>query len=307
MANKIDLITKYIPLLDEVYKVSAKTAILDAAPTMVQQTNEANVVKVAKVNLDGLGDYSKNDGYPTGAITLDWETWTFKNDRGRRFNLDRMDSVESAGMAFMGVSGQFLRTQVVPEKDAYTIAAIASHEGVTTQSEDLDATKTKQALEKALAQLGENEVDEANMVIFCTPTVKGYLEAQLTRTLPSGETSYGQKINYFNDIPLVTIPQTRFYTAIDLLDGKTSGEEKGGYQKHVKGTDPDKAGENLNFIVMDRNAAMTIQKNAVIQVITPEMNQLHDGWTFSYRFYYDTFVYDNRANGILISKANEQV
>ena len=30
MANDIKLVTKYLPLLDEVYKQSAKTAILDA-------------------------------------------------------------------------------------------------------------------------------------------------------------------------------------------------------------------------------------------------------------------------------------
>lgn len=304
MANDIELITKYIPLLDEVYKVSAKTAILDAAPNMVRATEEANVVKVAKTNLQGLGDYSKQTGYPVGSITLDWETWTFKNDRGRRFNLDRMDNVESAGMAFLGVSSQFLRTRVIPEKDAYTIAAIASAIGVSTQTETLSNTTTKQSIEDSIAALGEAEVDEANMVIFCTPTVKGYLESQLTRTLPSGETSYGQKIDYFNDIPLIAIPQTRFYTAIDLLDGTSSGEEEGGYKKHVAASEGnDVAGANLNYIIMDRNAAMTIQKNAVIQVFAPEQNQLHDGWTFNYRFYYDTFVYDNKVAGIRVSKA----
>lgn len=304
MANTIELITKYIPRLDDVYKVAARTSILDADPTMVQQTEEANVVKVAKCDMDGLGDYSKDTGYPVGSITLDWETWTFKNDRGRRFNLDRMDNVETATMAFLGSAGRFLRNKVIPEKDAYTIAAIASHSGVTTKAETLDNTSTKQSIETTLAQLGEAEVDEANVVIFCTPTVKGYLESQLTRTLPSGVTSYGQKIDYFNDIPLITIPQTRFYTAIDLLDGKTSGEEKGGYKKHEKTeTEGDVAGENLNYIIMDKEAAMTIQKNAVLQVIEPGVNQLHDGWTFNYRFYYDAFVYENKTPGIICSKA----
>ena len=304
MANDIKLVTKYLPLLDEVYKVNAKTAILDADPSMVRETEDANVVKINKVDMDGLGNYSKTDGYPVGSINSDWETWTFSNDRGRRFNLDKMDNLENLGMAFLGMTGQFLRTKVIPEKDAYTIAAIASANGVTSKTENLVSNPVKASFEASIAALGEAEVDEGNMVIFCTPTVKGKLESELTRSLASGETEYGQKLNYFNDIPLITIPQTRFYNAIDLLDGKSSGEVAGGYRKHVASGNDDTAGVNLNYIIMDRAAAVTISKNAVTQIFAPEVNQLHDGWTFNYRFYYDTFTFENKLPGVIVSKAN---
>ena len=305
MANDIKLVTKYLPLLDEVYKVNAKTAILDADPSMVRETEDANVVKINKVDMDGLGNYSKTDGYPVGSINSDWETWTFSNDRGRRFNLDKMDNLENLGMAFLGMTGQFLRTKVIPEKDAYTIAAIASADGVTSKTENLVSNPVKASFEASIAALGEAEVDEGNMVIFCTPTVKGKLESELTRSLASGETEYGQKLNYFNDIPLITIPQTRFYNAIDLLDGKSSGEVAGGYRKHVStGASGDAAGVNLNCIIMDKAAAVTISKNAVTQIFAPEVNQLHDGWTFNYRFYYDTFTFENKLPGVIVSKAS---
>ena len=251
MANDIKLVTKYLPLLDEVYKVNAKSAILDADPSMVRATEDANVVKINKVDMDGLGNYSKTDGYPVGSINSDWETWTFSNDRGRRFNLDKMDNLENLGQAFLGMTGQFLRTKVIPEKDAYTFATIASANGVTSKKETLTSSNVKQSIEASIAALGENEVDEGNMVIFCTPTVKGALEAQINRNLSSGETEYGQKLNYFNEIPLISVPQTRFYTAIDLLDGKSSGETAGGYRKHVAtAATGDVAGANLNYIIL---------------------------------------------------------
>lgn len=298
MANQIELVTKYLPLLDEVYKQGAKSAILDADPSMVRATEDANVVKINKVDMDGLGDYSKTDGYPVGSINSDWETWTFSNDRGRRFNLDKMDNLENLGMAFLGMTGQFLRTKVIPEKDAYTFATIASADGVTSKDENLTSNNTKQSIEASIAALGEAEVDEGNMVIFCTPTVKGALEAQLTRSLSSGETEYGQKLNYFNDIPLISVPQTRFYTAIDLLDGKTGGEIAGGYKKNADG-------ENINYIIMSKEAAVGIEKNAVTQIFAPEVNQLHDGWTFNYRFYYDVFTFENKTSGIIVSKVGK--
>ena len=302
MPNQIELVTKYLPLLDTVYKQGAKSAILDADPSMVRMTEDANVVKINKVDMDGLGNYSKTDGYPVGSINSDWETWTFSNDRGRRFNLDKMDNMENLGMAFLGMTGQFLRTKVIPEKDAYTFAAIASADGVTNKTESLTSSNVKQSLEASIATLGENEVDEGNMVIFCTPTVKGALEAQINRSLASGETEYGQKLNYFNDIPLISVPQTRFYTAIDLLDGKSSGETAGGFRKHVAGAEQgDTAGVNINYIIMDKAAAVGIQKNAVTQIFAPEVNQLHDGWTFNYRFYYDTFTFENKLPGVIVS------
>ena len=299
MANDIKLVTKYLPLLDEVYRVNAKSSILEADASMVQQTADAKVIKINKLNMDGLGDYSRQDGYPVGSIVSDWETHEFENDRGRRFNLDKMDNLENLGMAFLNMAGQFMKQKVIPEKDAYTFAKIAGTAGIEGTSGSLTSSNTKQAIETALATLGENEVDEGNMVLFITPTVKGNLEAQINRSLASGVTEYGQKIEYFNNIPLITVPQTRFYNGIDLLDGTSSGETAGGYKKHTStGASGDADAKNINFLLLDKNAVLSIAKNNVAQIFSPEVNQLHDGWTFNYRFYYDIFVLENRQKGI---------
>ena len=305
MANSIALVTKYLPLLDEVYRVNAKSSILEADSALVQATADAKTIKINKLDMDGLGDYSRQNGYPAGSITSDWETHEFTNDRGRRFNLDKMDNLENLGMAFLNMAGQFVKQKVIPEKDAYTFAKIAGTSGIEGTTGNLSNSTTKAAIEVALATLGENEVDEGNMVLFVTPTIKGYLEHELNRQFPVGVTSYGQKIEYFNDIPLITVPQTRFYNGIDLLDGTTSGETTGGYKKHVStGASGDSNAKNVNFILMDRAAAISIAKNNVAQIFAPEVNQLHDGWTFNYRFYYDVFVLANKKKGIYAHIAN---
>ena len=295
MANDIQLVTKYLPLLDEVYKQSAKTAILEAPENMVRATEDANVFKIAKLSFDGLGDYDKATGFPAGNLDLDWETHTFVNDRGRKFSLDRMDNLESLGMALLNVSGEFVRTKVVPEKDAYTVAKIAGTTGVAGTTGTLTNSNTKEAIDTAIAQSGEAEVDEANMILMMTPTVKGNLEAEINRQLDSGVDEYGQKINYYNDIPIIAIPQTRFYDKIDLQDGKTSGQVAGGYVKN-------NAGKDINFILMDKNAAFTVTKHALTKVITPEQNQMTDGWMFQFRFYYEAFVQENKKAGIYVHK-----
>ena len=295
MANDIKLVTKYLPLLDEVYKQSAKTAILEAPENMVRETEEANVFKIAKLSFDGLGDYDKATGFPAGNLDLTWETHTFANDRGRKFTLDRMDNLESLGMTLLNVSGEFVRTEVVPEKDAYTVAKIAGTTGVAGTTGTLTNSNTKEAIDTAIAQSGEAEVDEANMILLMTPTIKGNLETEINRKLDSGVDRYGQKINYYNDIPIITIPQSRFYDKIDLHDGKTSGQTAGGYVKNT-------AGKNINFILMDKNAAFTVTKHALTKVVTPEQNQLTDGWMFQFRFYYEAFVQENKKAGIYVHK-----
>ena len=295
MANDIQLVTKYLPLLDEVYKQSAKTAILEAPENMVRATEDANVFKIAKLSFDGLGDYDKATGFPAGNLDLTWETHTFANDRGRKFTLDRMDNLESLGMTLLNVSGEFVRTEVVPEKDAYTVAKIAGTTGVAGTTGTLTNSNTKEAIDTAIAQSGEAEVDEANMILIMTPTIKGNLEAEINRKLDNGVDRYGQKINYYNDIPIITIPQSRFYDKIDLHDGKTSGQTAGGYVKNT-------AAKDINFILMDKNAAFTVTKHALTKVITPEQNQMTDGWMFHFRFYYETFVQENKKSAILVNK-----
>ncbi len=303
MPNSIALVTKYLPLLYEVYRVNAKSSILEADAALVQATADAKTIKINKLSMDGLGDYSRNNGYPVGSITSEWETHEFTNDRGRRFNLDKMDNLENLGMAFLNMAGQFMKQKVIPEKDAYTFAKIAGTAGIEGTTGSLTSANTKQSIEAALATLGENEVDEGNMVLFATPTVRGNLEAQINRSLTSGVTEYGQKIEYFNDIPLITVPQTRFYNGIDLLDGVTSGETAGGYKKHTStGASGDANATDVNFILMDRAAAISIAKNNVAQIFAPEVNQLYDGWTFNYRFYYDVFVLDQKKSGIYVHR-----
>ena len=59
MANSITLFKKYIDKLDEVYKQSAKTAVLDGDSALVQMGANTNEIIVPKISMDGLGDYSR--------------------------------------------------------------------------------------------------------------------------------------------------------------------------------------------------------------------------------------------------------
>ena len=64
MANSIDLVTKFVEIIDAVYKQESLTARLDAMTRPVE-FGGANEVKVLKLSTVGLGDYSRATGYPS--------------------------------------------------------------------------------------------------------------------------------------------------------------------------------------------------------------------------------------------------
>jgi len=129
MATSFDLVTKFQPILDEIYKQASLTARMDA-PTKPVDFLGAAVVKVFKTAIVGLGTYSRTTGYPVGDVVGTWEALTLAAQRGREFSIDRMDDEESLGMAFGTMAGEFIRTQVAPEVDAYRFSKYASWSGV---------------------------------------------------------------------------------------------------------------------------------------------------------------------------------
>ena len=83
MANTIALAKNFVPLLDEVYKNASLTAKLDGVADLVQQGANANELIIPMLDMQGLANYSRNDGYVKGDVTLTNETVKCNFDRGQ--------------------------------------------------------------------------------------------------------------------------------------------------------------------------------------------------------------------------------
>lgn len=287
MANSIALAKQYVPLLDEVYKEASLTSDLDGNPELVRQGANANELIIPKLSMQGLGDYSRNSGYANGDVTMVNETVQCNFDRGRMFNVDTMDNLETAGLAFGRLAGEFIRTKVVPELDAFRFACYAGTSGISKV--DSGATLSTgagviEALRAAVSKMDEDEVPLDQRYLFITPTLLGLVQDLDT-------TKSREVLQNFTSIRKV--PQTRFYTAITQKDGKTEGEEAGGYAKAGSGKD-------INFMIIHRNALIQFQKHIAPKIITPEQNQSADGWKFGYRNVGIADVYDNKLAGIYL-------
>lgn len=284
MANNIELFKAYVPLLDEVYKDASVTAILDGANDLAREGQNAGEIVIPKYDMDGLGDYDRksSNGYADGDVTLTYETKKCNYDRARKFSVYDMEDVETAGVAFGQLASEFIRTKVAPEIDAVRFATYAgkakSHASakLTTGQEWIDAITT------AEVALDDAEVPTTDRILF--------IQSAGIKAINNMQTIDSRAI--FDDFAgVVKASKARFYTAIDLLDGTTSGEEKGGF----------KAGSGasaLNFLIVSRSAVIQYMKNVVNKVITPEENQSDDKWLFFYHPYGINEVYENKVDGI---------
>jgi hypothetical protein len=289
MSNNVEKFSKYINVLDEVYKLASVTSVLDGNNRLVKMGANANEIVIPKMSMDGLADYSRENGYVGGDVTLTNETVTFNYERGRSFNIDAMDDEETAGIAFGQLSGEFIRTKAAPEIDAFRFAQYAAASGIGTATADLtNPEDTLAALIAAQNAMDEAEVPMETRILFITPTLyNGVMNIDTTKSKAVLD-SFAQ---------IVKVPQSRFYTAIDLYDGASSGETAGHFVKNAEN------GKNINFMVVEKSAAIQYQKHVVSKVVTPAENQSADAWKFFYRSYGIADVYENKVSGIYLHKA----
>ena len=294
MPNSIALAQKYLPMLDEVYKAYSKTAILDAQNVSFAG---ANVVKVFKTSMDGLGNYGRNTGFVAGDVTGTWEQLQLSKDRGRSFMIDRMDQEETLDQAFGTLAGEFVRTKVVPEVDAYCFAKLAGTASILTGTAadiTVGTTDVPGLVEAAEKDMNEAEVPEEGRILFISETAYAGLKAKITRTVQNGDGNINGGVETFDGMRVIRVPQNRFYTNITLYDGVSTGQTGGGYIGTVS------TGYKINFLIVHPTAVCKIVKHVLPRIFTPDENQTADAWKFDYRVYHDTFVYDNKVAGIYL-------
>lgn len=288
MANSITKFKAYIDKLDTVYQRASATSILDADADTVRMGAKAGEFLIPKMSMDGLADYSRSSGYVKGDVTITYETKSCNYDRGRKFSVDAMDNEETAGIAFGKLASEFIRTKVVPEMDAFRFAKYASATGVLSAAEATPTAGTAvlTALQTAVNAQDEAEVNVDGKILYITPTL-------LTLAKNVDTTKSKAILDRFEKI--ITVPQTRFYTAIDMKDGTSSNETAGGYAGAT-------GGYKINFMIINRDSVIQFGKHTVNKVVAPEENQTDDGYMFFYRAYSIAETYENKVNGIYLNR-----
>ncbi len=300
MANSIELAKKYVPLLDEIYKAQSKTGILEQPNTMVREGANVNEVLLPSITVDGLGEYTKYAGYgDAGDTDFSWDTYKLTQDRGRQLKMDRLDNSEDMDTPLGAMMQEFIRTRVVPEIDAYRFATLSSKAGTTVEA-NLTSATILPALDLALSDLGDKEVDVEGSYIFMSYTTYSALKNADKLTMnydTKGQDGIKRNIETYEGIPVIRVPQSRFWSAITLYDGSTAGQTGGGFIKNAS------TGKNINFMVVGGNSSMPVVRLANPKLHNPDNVVGEDSWIFEYRLYHDIIVTKNKVNSIYLHHA----
>lgn len=172
----INLVTKFIPYVDEQFSTESKKSLL---------TNDdfdwsgAHTIKVYKISTSDMNDYDRSgtgdnpSRYgPIAGLDATTEELTLKKDRSFTFAIDKLDTDETAQqLAAATALARQNREKVIPEVDAYTYGIMCAGAGTKPAAVTLTKDNIYTEILKASNTLDNAEVPETERVILVTPDV----------------------------------------------------------------------------------------------------------------------------------------
>lgn len=172
----IDLTTKFLPYVDEVFTNESKRSLLTNSDF---EWTGAHSVKVYKITTSEMNDYDRAGtgsgatGSRYGAVAslgATTEELTLKKDRSFTFAIDKLDNDETAQqLAAASALARQQREVVIPEVDKYVYGVICTGAGNKPAATSLTAENIYTEILKASQALDDAEVPETSRVLLVTP------------------------------------------------------------------------------------------------------------------------------------------
>ena len=291
MANTIEYAKVFQTELDKQIVQQATSGWMEDNAKMFQYNGGAEI-KVPKLEMQGLADYSRSSGYTDGAVIFSYETFTMQMDRNRRFRLDSMDVNETNFVLSAGnVMSEFQRTKVIPEIDAYRYSKLAAAAAITSTYTAAASTIISKLYEDIT---NVQDVGGDDLVIVISRKVYSLLTTndKIKVNIDAGKFTQGKvdmAIKLLDGIPLIPVPSARMKSEYTF-----NPDGEGGFT-------PTDSAKSINWIVCPKSVPIGVSKTDNVKIITPELNQFADAWDIDYRKYHDMFVPENKKAAIAVS------
>ena len=282
--NSIESATRFTGELDKVLVQKSAVGFLTDNAFHANFVG-AKTVKIPSIELQGLGNYDRDSGFLQGTVTVSNTAYEMKQDRARSFQIDREDMDETGIANLAGeVLGEFVRTKVCPETDAYVLSKLA---GVAFNRSHIissdDAPNVYEAFINMQSAVQEAVGFDEELVAFVDSTYWAALKksGEISKTIDVSEFKQGDinlKVRSIDGVPIIPVSSARMKSAYEF-----AANEVGGFT-------PAENAKDVRMIMLPKSAAMLIKKSEKIRMFTPEQNLKADAYKFDYRIYYDVFV-----------------
>ena len=295
--NTIQTATIIQSELDKAAVEQATSGWMEVNEKLVKYNGGAEV-KIPSLDMDGLADYDRKNGFTEGSVDFKYQTETMTQDRGRSFSFDENDVDETNFVLTAAtVIGEFQRTKVVPEIDAYRYSTIAAAciakskaSGGYTPAEDTILQKLYYDIAAVQDVVGESTplVITINRMAAAILSMSEKLSKKLDVTdFKQGDVTL--KLRSLDGMyPLIPVSSERMKTEYLFKDGKTSGQEGGGFA-------PTENSKSINWIITPKNAPIAVSKTDKMRIFDPETNQRARAWAMDYRKFHDLWITDKKV------------
>ncbi len=267
--------------LDKIVTQKAATGFF-ADNVLRQKFVGAKTVIMPDIDFVGLADYNRDNGFSKGGTTIAHQSFELTKDRGRQLMLDRED-LDETGIANLAgqVLGEFARTKVAPEVDAYVLSKLAGVAATKNHSR-VEGGANKQyadfiaAVNAIRAEIGYDE----ELVAFADNTFNTGLmtTSELDKKIVVSDFKKGDinlRVKTIDEVPIIPVADSRMKTLFTFGDnGFTVGE----------------GAKSIRLLVLPKKAASLVKKTETMRIFTPDQNKDADAYVFNYRLYYDVFV-----------------
>ena len=284
--NSVEYAQKFAGELDKVVTQKSVTGFF-ADNVLTAKFVGAKTVLLPDMDFVGLGDYDRDNGFPQGKITITNSSYELSKDRGRELQLDRMDMDESGVANLAGQTlNEFVRTQVIPEMDAYNISKLYSVAEAKGNVKEFDASKVYAQFTEMANEIQAKAGFDKELVCFMDPSAYASLmnAPELQRMIVVSDFKQGEvdlKVKKINDIAVIPVTSERMKSSYTFDAGTEN--TSGGFSISDDAV-------TVNMLMLPKEGASLVKKTEQLRIFAPSQNQDADAYLFQYRLYYDIFV-----------------
>ena len=281
--NTIATASKYTDVLDKMVVQKSETGFFTDNVFGAKFVGAKTVV-MPDVSFIGLADYDRDNGFSKAGITVAQTSFELTKDRGRKLQIDREDMSETGIANLAGkILGEYVRTKVVPECDAYVISKLAGLAATRANLVEGDTEKPYEALCRLINEVQSKVGYDEELVAFVDSYMYAALQnsAEISRMITVSDFRQGEitlKVKSINGVAIIPVVSERMKTAYTFNNG-TAG-----------GFTPAENAREVYMLVCPKNGAHLVKKTENMRIFTPEQNIDADAYKFDYRIYYDVFV-----------------
>ena len=281
--NSIENAKRYSTELDKMFAQKSATGFF-ADNALATKFVGAKTVIIPDVDFQGLADYDRDTGFSRGAITVSNASYTMAMDRARSLQIDREDMDETGIANLAGkILGEYVRTKVVPECDAYVLSKLAGLAQSRANLIEGDISAPFEALTNLINEVQSVVGYDEELVAFIDSHIFAALQnsAEISKMITVSDFKQGEinlKVKSLNGVTLIPVVSERMKTAYNFRNTAAGGF-----------IPADKA-RNIYMLVCPKKGAHLVKKTDNMRIFTPEQNIDADAYKFDYRIYYDVFV-----------------